>query len=258
MTAQPPHDTESLKLLRRPWLRRFLLACAALLTGLLFVLSLLPLPSIALADTTGASGDPLEASVERFLMEQTTSLGDQVSVEVRESPANLGPCASPQPFLPRPGVPQGRVTVGVRCDDDGTSRTRYVQATVSATVRHLVARETIEPGERIDAAALGWQESDITRLRRGYLDALPQAAGMVATRRIPSGATLTENMVRQPWLVKRGDTVVLTAAGQGFRISRSVEALENGGLGSTIRLKTESNQVLQGKVTGPDQLSVDF
>lgn len=257
MTAQPTDDTASSRLLQRPRLRRFLLTCAAVLSVILFALSLMPLPSIAMADTANAGSDPLEASVKRFLMARTASLSDQVRIEVRNSPSSLGACASPQPFLPRPGVPQGRVTVGVHCGEDG-SRTRYVQATVSAIVRHLVAKETIDPGEAIDATALGWQESDITRLQRGYLDALPQATGMIATRRIPNGAALTENMIRKPWLVKRGDMVMLTASGQGFRVSRSLEALENGSLGSTIRLKTQDNQVLQGKITGPDQLVVDF
>ncbi|WP_280337996.1 flagellar basal body P-ring formation chaperone FlgA [Salinicola acroporae] len=153
--------------------------------------------------------------------------------------------------------PQGRVTVGVHCGSD-SSRTRYVQATVSAVVRHLVASQPIEPGQRIDAMALDWQQTDISRLRRGYLDDPAEAAGMVATRRIPPGTTLTESMVRKPWMVKRGDTVVLTAVGQGFSVSRNVEALDNGGLGSTIRLKTENNQILQGRVTGQDRLRVDF
>ncbi|WP_157956751.1 flagellar basal body P-ring formation chaperone FlgA [Salinicola halimionae] len=223
----------------------------------LFALSLLPIPSIARADTETPAGDAVSESVTRFLEQRTSSLGDQVTIEIRDSGANLGDCPAPQPFLPRPGVPEGRVTVGVHCGGEG-KRTRYLQATVSAVVRHLVALKSVDPGQRIDATMLGWQQADIARLRRGYLASADQAIGMVATRRIPNGATLTDNMLRKPWMVKRGDTVVLTAVGHGFRVSRSVEALDNGGLGSTIRLKTENNQILQGKVTGQDRLRVDL
>ncbi|WP_157958881.1 flagellar basal body P-ring formation chaperone FlgA [Salinicola sp. RZ23] len=255
MTAPRSEDPQDLWLARHPRLRRLLLSGAGMLLLALFGLALLPLPSIAQAQETG-NEDPLAASVKRFLLTQTRSLGDQVSVEVHDNTARLGPCAAPEPFLPRPGTPQGRVTVGVNCQGEG--RARYVQATVSAGVRHLVAARTIEPGDPIVASVLAWRTSDVTRLQRGYLRDMPDAAGHVATRRIPAGATLTDAMVRQPWLVKRGDTVVLIAQGQGFRVSRSVEALENGGMGNTIRLKTEGNQILQGQVTGPDQLRVNF
>ncbi|WP_187775935.1 flagellar basal body P-ring formation chaperone FlgA [Salinicola corii] len=227
------------------------------LMALLFALSLLPIPSISQADTDVPPNDAVNASVKRFLQRQTASLGDQVKIELQESAADLGDCPEPRPFLPRPGVPQGRVTVGVHCGSDD-SRARYLQATVSAVVRHLVVRQPIDPGQRIDATALDWQQTDISRLRRGYLDDPARAAGMIATRRIPPGTTLTDDMMRKPWMVKRGDTVVLTAVGQGFHVSRNVEALDNGGLGSTIRLKTENNQILQGKVTGQDRLRVDF
>ncbi len=255
MTASRSEGSQDVWLARRPRLRRLLLAGAGMLLLTLFGLALLPLPSIAQAQGTPDT-DPLATSVKRFLLTQTRSLGDQVSVKVHDNTARLGPCVAPEPFLPRPGTPQGRVTVGVNCQ--GEERSRYVQATVSASVRHLVAARTLEPGEPIDATALTWQSSDITRLQRGYLSAMADAAGRVATRRIPAGATLTDAMVRQPWLVKRGDTVVLVAQGPGFRVSRSVEALENGGMGNTIRLKTEGNQILQGQVTGPDQLRVNF
>lgn len=242
---------------RQRRLKRWLMAIAMVLCLMLFALSLLPIPSIARAEITTQDADPIASSVIAFLERKTASLGDQVDIDIRESAASLGPCVSPQPFLPRPGLPQGRVTVGVRCGAHG-EQTRYVQATVSAMVEHLVTTRTISPGETIDASMLAWRTSDLSRLRRGYMATLDQAVGQVATRRIPADMTLTDNMIRKPWMVKRGDTVVLTAIGQGFRISRSVEALENGGLGSTIRLKTENNQVLQGKVTGHDRLSVDF
>jgi len=257
MRAATPQVVPRSRLKYRPSIRRLFLASPTTLMALLFALSLLPAPVIARADAETPASESVSASVKRFLEQQTASLGDKVTIEIRDSAADLGDCPAPQPFLPRPGVPQGRVTVGVHCGSEG-ERTRYLQATVSAMVRHLVARQAVDPGQRIDAAALGWQESEISRLRRGYLDEIDQAAGMIATRRIPDGAVLTDNMLRKPWMVRRGDTVVLTAVGKGFRVSRSVEALDNGGLGSTIRLKTENNQILQGRVTGQDQLRVDF
>ncbi len=215
----------------------------------------------ATAQSPATDGQDEQSDVEQrvrvFLQAQTASLGDSVEIDVRDTDSRLEACIAPEPFLPRPGVPQGRVTVGLRCGGD-SARTRYVQATVSATIRHLVAARTIDAGERVDANALDWATTDITRLQRGYLDSLDVTSATVATRRIPAGATLTESMVRAPWLVERGDSVVLTARGDGFSVSRTVEALDNGGLGSTVRLKTESNQILQGKVIGPERLAVDF
>lgn len=212
-------------------------------------------PATSAADP--AKDDALVAdSVRAFLETETAPLGDAVEIDLRPTSSALGECVAPEPFLPRAGVPQGRVTVGVRCEGD--SRPRYVQAMISAQIRHLVTTRTLQAGERLDASALGWETADLSRLRRGYLDDVNDIIDTVATRRLAAGATLTEAMIREPWLVKRGDSVVLTARGQGFRITRSVEALDNGTLGSTIRLKTGSNQILQGKVTGPDRLAIDF
>ncbi|WP_251978184.1 flagellar basal body P-ring formation chaperone FlgA [Salinicola avicenniae] len=257
--ALPPDNYESLRHHRKTRLRRLLLACASALIVALFIIALLPLPTIAHAAAGNSSAseasaeDPVTTSVRHFLQAQTSSLGDHVTIEVSPSTADLGECASPEPFLPRPGVPQGRVVVGVRCaDGDGS---RYLRAEISAMIRHLVAKQAVAPGEIVDSSTLDWQTSDISRLRRGYLTSMEGVAGQVATRRIPQGATLTDAMVRKPWMVKRGDTVQLSVIGQGFRISRRVEALENGSMGSTIRLRTGDNRILQGTVTGPDSLS---
>ncbi|WP_157956935.1 flagellar basal body P-ring formation chaperone FlgA [Salinicola aestuarinus] len=222
------------------------------------VLALFTLTAMAKElEPTKAPETTIEQTVREFLMAETASLGDSVEITVRDGDSALGECVAPDPFLPRPGIPKGRVTVGLHCAGE-SARTRYVQATVSATIRHLVAARTLDPGDPVDAAALTWATTDITRLQRGYLDSMERVTGKVATRRIPSGATLTDAMVRAPWLVERGSSVVLVARGDGFSISRSVEALDNGGLGSSVRLKTQNNQILQGRVIGPDRLAVEF
>ena len=59
--------------------------------------------------------------------------------------------------------------------------------------------------------------------------------------------------IKNAILVKRGQDVVVTAgSGQGFLISVKAEALQDGGINETIRLKNvESGRLLSAEVTGP-------
>jgi flagella basal body P-ring formation protein FlgA len=50
--------------------------------------------------------------------------------------------------------------------------------------------------------------------------------------------------VRERWLVERNARVVLQAQGAGFTISRDGKALDNGSLGSTVRVMGSDGKML--------------
>ena len=75
-------------------------------------------------------------------------------------------------------------------------------------------------------------------------------------RPIAKGSAVSRHDVRAAVLVHRGDQVLISVGrGQGFLISARVEALEDGRLGSRIRLRNpRSGRVIYGVVTGANEV----
>ncbi|GAB3349329.1 flagellar basal body P-ring formation chaperone FlgA [Chromohalobacter beijerinckii] len=235
-------------------IRAFSLARRPRLVAVGLVLGLL---AIAATPTALAASDDAIAQVTRhFLMSQAASLGDDVGVELKSDTSRLPECRSPQPFLPRDGVPQGRVMVGIRCSND--EQVRYVQATVSASVRFLVAATAIKRGEQLSADMLDWERADVSRRPRNALDDPSQAIGKVITQRLTKGMALRGDRLRQPYLVHRGESVTLIAGGEDFTVTREGEALNNGGKGDSVRARMPDGKVLRGQVDARGRLAVRY
>ncbi len=207
------------------------------------------------ADTASTANVVTEAA-RRFLSEQTQGLGEKVTVTVRPSMADLPPCAAPQPFLPGQAQARlGRVTVGVRCGD---GKVRYLQARVTAYGHYWVAGQRIPVGTRITAAMLQARDGELDRLPATTVFDRATAIGLVTTRTLAEGTVLQSTQLRAPNLVHRRQPVTVEALGSGFRVTRQGEALQDGALGDTVRVRMADRSVLSGVVSGNEQVRVTF
>jgi len=236
-------------------------------------LTLLALPTLAAAaqaqppahgqhtsprDPGAATQDSLTQQVQGFLYQHALPFGDDVQIEVFPPAAHFPACEGAEVFLPRPDArPLGRVSVGVRCGLDGR-RVRYLQAEVTVYGTHLVAARDIEPGERISADMLVRERVDLGRLPPQSLTDLQAAIGQQAKRRMRQGQSLSAYHLETPRLVQRGQAVSVEAQGNGFRIRRQGEALDEGGAGDTVRVRFANRDVQEARVAGPGLLSVTF
>ena len=81
--------------------------------------------------------------------------------------------------------------------------------------------------------------------------------GKEVKRAIRSGQTIQSNDVRAQVMVAKGKIVTLNYSKGGIMLSAQGKALENGGLGDTVRvMNAQSKSVIQGTVTGPETVSV--
>ena len=69
---------------------------------------------------------------------------------------------------------------------------------------------------------------------------------------------LTQNSVRERWLVERNQQVTLQAEGAGFTISHEGKALDNGSLGSTVRVMGSDGKMLGAQVVGQNALRLRY
>ncbi len=214
-------------------------------------------PAMAGAAPEGAEAPAVDA-VRAFLLERARGLGDRVAVEVRPPSAQLPPCVAPEPFLPGNGQkPWGRVSVGVRCGDQAR-RVRYMQARVTVTGRYWVSAGELPAGTPIRADMLSAEQGDLSRLPANAVLDQARIVGREAARPLAAGTVIQAHQLREPALVERRQAVTLVAGGEGFRISREGRALDNGALGSRVRVRLPNREVVAAQVTGPGRARVVF
>lgn len=198
----------------------------------------------------------VEARVRELLSREAAGPGRQVDVVVHPATAQLPPCANPQPFLPHPELRiPGRVVVGVRCEGAGS---RYLQATVAISADYPVTRRALAAGEVLSAEMLELHHGDLGRLPRHAVLDTEQALGRELTRALPMGSPLPGNALRSVPLVTRGARVRIEARAGSFVASRDGTALDSGGLGEEIRIRSEGGEIIRARVSGRNLLSVDF
>lgn len=212
-------------------------------------------PALWLLASGAAHAGAAEDAAQAFLQDAARNLGN-VTVMVQAPQAALPPCTDPQPFLP--GHDQrllGRVTVGVRCGD---GQARYLQARVTVVGQYWVAAEDIPVGSLVTAAMLEPRSGDLDQLPRQAVLDEAEAVGRVTTRTLAKGSVVQSAQLQAPWLIHRNRTVSVEAVGPGFRVVRQGEALQDGALGDTVRIRMTNRSILTGVVAGNDLVKVNF
>jgi len=205
-----------------------------------------------------AQGDVLDARV-RQLIEPRLPAGSRLTqLDIGQPVARISACSTPQPYLVHPRrLPVGRVAVGVRCvDQDGVLG--YLQVMVGAVGTYVVSARKIEAGEVIQASMLISRRGPLQDLPKGTALRAEQLVGRQAARGVEPGAVLALKGVRERWLVERNHPVVLRAQGAGFSLSRNGKALDNGGLGSRVRVQGGDGRMLDAQVVGNNELLLRY
>ena len=199
----------------------------------------------------------LVARVQDFLQQQLSAADDLV-IEVHLPAARLPDCPAPRPFLPpRSRLGQGRISVGVRCGEQG-QQVRYLQVDIERYGQYPVLKREIGPGTQVTAAMLGQRQGNLNDLPRGAVLEAERIIGQVARRTVAAEVPLQHRQFESKALVERGQQVSVEARGTNFRISREGKALDAGGLGDLVRVQFDNRDLIQARVVGKAKLVVDF
>jgi flagella basal body P-ring formation protein FlgA len=212
--------------------------------------------AIAHAAPAASAEHSEEQLVRHFLTGQLAAPDRQIEIETFAPNAQMPSCRDPQPFLPQPlQARSGRVVVGVRCSD---ASPRYVQAKVTIRAPYPVSIRALSKDEVLRADMFEMRVDDLGKLPRNAILAPHEAVGRQLTRTLPAGSPLTSNALRAVPAVARGAPVRVEARTSGFVASREGTALDAGGLGETIRVRTDGGPVIKARISGPNLLEVDF
>ncbi len=217
------------------------------LPALLLAASLLWLPFAAHSQAQLQDPAVIVAEVEAFLLSRAQVLPGVPEVVV--TPPRISrqaACEHLDTFLTNPQL-RSRMNVGVRCLAP-ESWTLHVQASVSVMGHYYVTTRSINLGETLSFDDLASREGDLLRLPRGVVVDPALAVGYIAQQRIAAGSTVRADALRDPDSIVRGQPVKTEARGLGFVATGEGVALESGGPGSMIQVRTSSGQIVTGTV----------
>lgn len=213
----------------------------ALLAGLL---ALVALPAAA----------DLSAQLTGFFQARDAQHAAGMTVEIKTPQAQWPACDAPQFSLPGNSRLWGAMSVAATCGDTR----RFLQVQVQVTGQYLVATRLLARGSTVSA--------DDFRLQSGRLDTPParalfdasSVADAVVLRDIAPGQPVTLSMMRQPWRVKAGQSVMVIASGEGFNASGEGKALNNAILAQSVRVRMGNGQVVSGKVDADGNILISL
>jgi flagella basal body P-ring formation protein FlgA len=220
---------------------------------------------IQLAFSAGAAAQELQSlpaiqkAAEAFVKEKTASLPGQYTVTASrvDSRLKLEKCTQLQTFLPSGSRLWGNSSIVVRCLAP-QSWSIYVPVQIKVSNQVLVAVRPITSGQQVHAEDVALEMRDITRFAGSALTSLDQVAGRTVVAPVANGTVLRAEMLRAANVIRQGQSVQLTAKGNGFTVTSEGQAMGNATAGQIVTVKTRSGQLVKGIARGEGVVEVTF
>lgn len=120
-----------------------------------------------------------------------------------------------------------------------------------------VFNSSILPGEIIRSEDLRWIKYPAKRLNGRVILNSQQLVGMTVRRPARTDKPINTNDITAPIAVTKGDAVTMTVRSRAMILSAGGKALENGGIGDTIRvINSKSRLTVDAKVIGSGQVEI--
>jgi flagella basal body P-ring formation protein FlgA len=220
------------------------------------------LPSLAVDGFLGAND--LRQIVRDYMVQTGKPIAENVAIGPLDERMQVPACANAPTIAPRSSYSSSLVvhcdapqawTYNLRVDFDGASSVATIPAPSKGVTNGpvqewhvVVARASLPVGTILTASML---EERITNIAPGgaFLKSANEAIGLRLTAAmVPGVAITTRNIARAPTIMK-GETVILTAEGEGFSIATPARAEEDGYEGDLVAVRNiKSGIVLSGRV----------
>lgn len=148
--------------------------------------------------------------------------------------------------------------VGIRCES-ATPWAIYVPVKVQIFSKVFVTNQNIAKGAILSPNNIRAEETDVTRIRSDYFTAANQLIGHVITRNLAAGQIISKRDLGIAKIVKRGDLIIITAHSDSIKVISKGEAMTDGGLDETIKIKTlDGQRVISATITGKNKAEVEL
>ena len=130
---------------------------------------------------------------------------------------------------------------------------------VAALVDVVAPNRFLKSDELVDAEDLTTARIRINDLRHPYLTDREEAIGKSAARPLQADTPLRATFLKKPFMVKKGDRVMIEAKRGGLSIQTSGVTKSSGQVGQSIMVaNADSGRELRAKVVAPGLVQVEF
>ncbi|GGN15921.1 MULTISPECIES: flagellar basal body P-ring formation chaperone FlgA [Marinomonas] len=135
----------------------------------------------------------------------------------------------------------------------------YIPVTQEILIPAIKTTTPINRGQVITQSNTDIGDVDISSLRGQVYTKKNPPYGLIASRNLRINTFITDALVDQPTLVKKGDLVLITASSGTIIVRMNGVALENGVKGQQIRVKnTSSERIIYAKVVTDSEVLVNY
>jgi len=168
----------------------------------------------------------------------------------------LAECQRVEPYLP-PGVKLwGKARIGLRCKEGPTPWNVYLPLTIKVYAKALVTTGPIAANSVITAADVMQAEVDLAEDPSAAVTDSELIVGRTLARSVNAGQSLRQSHIKPRQFFAAGDEVKVIAAGAGFSVAGSGQAVTPGLEGQPARVRTENGRILTGTPTGDRQIEL--
>lgn len=180
----------------------------------------------------------------------------EVEVGSLDPRLKLAPCQRIEPYLP-PGLPVwGRTRIGLKCTQGAKLWNVTLPVTVHVFARSLVTQSALPAGTQLAPEHFTEAEIDLASAPGVPISQPGLAVGRTLNRPVAAGSALRPADLKARQWFAAGETVRVVAVGSGWQVVTEGEAMNPGLEGQTVRIRTESGRLLQGRPTGDRQVEV--
>lgn len=225
-------------------------------------LLMLAMPIPVLANQAIEPLEQLRETAEVFLATQIHAPpGTEVRIEVGQLDARLrlARCDAPPEAELAPGARTlGKTTVRLSCTRP-VAWSIFVPAYIEQYTHVVTIARPVARQQLITAPDLQLERLEVSTLRTGYYDDLREVVGMQARRALAPGHVVTATLVAPRTLIERGQIIMLHSGHDGLMVRMRGEALEDGALGESIRVRNLSSQrIVEGYVEATGTVRIPF
>lgn len=120
--------------------------------------------------------------------------------------------------------------------DAGQQSEMRISGTFDAVRLIPMLNRLVAPGEIISKADIDWVEISARRVNRNTVMSSQQLVGQTVTRALPANKMIRNSDIARPLVIAKGSMVQMTYKSGFLTLSMQGRALENGGIGDTIRV----------------------
>lgn len=189
----------------------------------------------------------IKSVVKDYIHQNTSDLSGEVSIKIEDIDRRitLPECEQLESFLPTGSRLWAITSIGVRCTEP-TSWTIYVKANIQVLDNVVHIARPLNQNQPLTMDDLLLKKVDLTQVQKGVFTDPEQVVGKISKTNISAGQPILNHMLRDPYVILRGQKVTLQVKGRGFSVNSDGQALADAAEGQVVQVRNHAKRIISG------------